>query len=179
MTDEWLLARLRADDASALETLIERHWAPLIAYLIRSVGASPDMASDIAQEAFYRLWERRATWRAAGCVRGLLFRLVRNLAISEHRNRLARARAANAHVESSSVAVQPRSTAERVELRIAIERAVATLPVRRRETFLLRCVHELSYKEIAVRMGTSTQTVANQLSHALATLRRELAYVLE
>jgi RNA polymerase sigma factor (sigma-70 family) len=48
------------------------------------------------------------------------------------------------------------------------------LPRRRREVFLLRCVHELSYREIATIMDTSTQTVANQLSHALATLRRTL-----
>ena len=34
-------------------------------------------------------------------------------------------------------------------LRAALERAIASLPPRRREVFLLRVVHDLSYKEIA------------------------------
>jgi DNA-directed RNA polymerase specialized sigma24 family protein len=45
--------------------------------------------------------------------------------------------------------------------------------------FLLRVVHGLSYKEIAEIMGTSSQTVANQLSHALATLRHDLGHLLD
>jgi RNA polymerase sigma factor (sigma-70 family) len=64
---------------------------------------------------------------------------------------------------------------EQEELRAALDRVVGALPRRRREVFLLRCVHGLSYREIAGIMDTSTQTVANQLSHALATLRRSLA----
>jgi len=61
------------------------------------------------------------------------------------------------------------------DLRAALERAIATLPPRRREVFLLRVVHDLSYKEIAGVMGTSAQTVANQLSSALRELRTTLA----
>ena len=60
------------------------------------------------------------------------------------------------------------------ELSASLERAIAALSPRRREVFLLRVVHDLSYKEIGAVMGTSTQTVANQLSHALAELRRRL-----
>ena len=82
MTDGCLLARLKADDASAMGVLVERHWAPLVNYLTRTVGSSPDLASDLAQDAFCRLWERRATWRGEGSVRGLLLRLVRNMAVS-------------------------------------------------------------------------------------------------
>jgi DNA-directed RNA polymerase specialized sigma24 family protein len=41
--------------------------------------------------------------------------------------------------------------------------------------FLLRVVHDLPYKVIAAVMGTSTQTVANQLSSALRELRARLA----
>jgi RNA polymerase sigma-70 factor (ECF subfamily) len=61
------------------------------------------------------------------------------------------------------------------QLRAALERAIAELAPRRREVFLLRVVHDLSYKEIADVMGTSTQTVANQLSTALRELRSRLA----
>ena len=71
------------------------------------------------------------------------------------------------------------SPAERAELRGALRRAIADLPSRRREVFLLRMIEGLSYEEIADAMGTSRQTVANQLSHALATLRRSLATLVD
>jgi RNA polymerase sigma-70 factor (ECF subfamily) len=178
MTDEMLLVRLKADDASALQTLHDRHWRPLVGHLTRTLGISSDLASDVAQETFCRLWDRRASWRAEGSLRGLLSRLGRNIAISEHRRRLARERAALAFVESVG-GVTSSGPAERAELRVAIARGIAALPGRRREVFVLRRVHGLSHREIAEVMGTSTQTVANQLGHAVATLRRELSYLVE
>jgi RNA polymerase sigma-70 factor (ECF subfamily) len=176
--DATLLARLRDDDAAALDALLERHWAALCRYVVRTTG-SQDAAADVAQEAFCRLWEMRATWRLDGSVRGLLFRLARNAAVSEHRREQARERAAGTYAE---LTLDPKSAvlpAERAELRDAIEDAVEHLPARRREVFTLRMVDDLSYDEIAEVMGTSRQTVANQLSRALATLRDGLRHMLD
>ena len=170
--DAVLLARLAADDASALDALLARYWSPLTMFVARMTG-STEAAEDAVQEAFCRLWERRRSWRGEGSVSGLLFRLARNRAISAHRHLEAEARAAEAAGERL-----PRHQAApelpNDGLRMVLERAIAALPPRRREVFLLRVVHELSYKEIAAVMGTSPQTVANQLSHALAFLRQRL-----
>ena len=176
--DSDLLALIRAGDARGLDALLERYWAVLFRYAARRTG-SRDVAADITQEVFCRLWERRASWRSVGSVRGLLFRLARNTAVSQHRRHLARQRATDGFAElhlNASPAVLP---AERAELRAALEQAIAALPARRREVFLLRMIDDLSYEEIAEVMGTSKQTVANQLSHALAALRLNLAHLLD
>lgn len=176
--DATLLARLREDDAAALDLLLERHWTALWRFAARTTG-SADAANDIAQEAFCRLWEMRATWRPDGSVRGLLFRLARNHAVSQHRRQQARERAATAHAE---LILEPRAMAlpaETAELRDAIEEAVTQLPERRREVFVLRMIDDLSYDEIAEVMGTSRQTVANQLSRALAMLRERLRHLVD
>jgi RNA polymerase sigma-70 factor (ECF subfamily) len=171
--DAVLLARLAADDASALDALLGRYWSPLTAFVARMTG-SVEAAEDAVQEAFCRLWERRRSWRDEGSVSGLLFRLARNRAVSAHRHLDAEARAAS--LAGETLARHHDAPAEpNDDLRAALERAIALLPPRRREVFLLRVVHDLSYKEIAAVMGTSPQTVANQLSHALAFLRRQLA----
>jgi RNA polymerase sigma-70 factor (ECF subfamily) len=167
------LERLGADDSDALEELLDRYWFPVVSYLGRLSG-SDDTAQDLAQDVFCRLWDRRGIWRAEGSVRGLIFRLAHNLAISDHRRRQARDRAVLTMHGLRTTDVTEPDGAEREDLRTALERAIETLPKRRREVFLLRCVHELSYREIADAMGTSTQTVANQLSHALAALHRSL-----
>ena len=171
--DAVLLERLAADDASALDTLLARYWRPLTLFITRLTG-SVEAAEDAVQDAFCRLWERRRSWRGEGSVNGLLFRLARNSAISAHRREDAEARAASVAGEAMprhhEMPVMPNE-----ELRAALERAIAELAPRRREVFLLRVVHDLSYKEIASVMGTSTQTVANQLSTALRELRTRLA----
>ncbi|GLC24943.1 RNA polymerase sigma factor [Roseisolibacter agri] len=176
-SDAWLLARLRAGDVDALEQLLRRYRAPLVAYAARVAG--PVEAEDVVQETFCRLWAWRATWRPEGSVRGLLYRVTRNLAISRRRRDAARERAARV-VRVLGDADAPADAGadlavEREELRRALARGVGALPPRRRTVFVLRCVHGLSYGEIAGLMDTSTQTVANQLSRALTTLRRSLA----
>jgi RNA polymerase sigma-70 factor (ECF subfamily) len=176
-TDACLLARLHDGDVAALEALLARYWAPLVAFVARVAG--PGDAEDVVQETFCRLWEWRTAWRAEGSVRGLLYRVARNLAISRRRRDDARARAARAldgeDAPASAAADAADMALEQEELRQALDRVVGALPPRRREVFVLRCVHGLSYREIAGIMDTSTQTVANQLSHALTTLRRSLA----
>ena len=56
-----------------------------------------------------------------------------------------------------------------------IHHALAALPHRRREIFTLSRFHGLTYHEIAETLGISRQTVANQMSTALAELRTSLS----
>jgi RNA polymerase sigma-70 factor (ECF subfamily) len=177
-TDAELVARLRAGDSGALDVALQRYWLPLVAYVVRYVETR-DGAEDIAQRTFCLLWERRSTWQLEGSLRGLLYRVARNFALSERRHRTVELRFTAAPVESPLSNPTPLDLIENDQLRLALERAIAELPVRRREVFVLRCVHDLSYKEIADVMRISPQTVANQLSHALATLRHALAGLLD
>ena len=177
-TNAEVLARIRADDVAALDELVSRYWSPVLRYAAGFSGAQ-DEAVDIAQETFCRLWEKRARWHGEGSVRGLLFRLARNAAVSGRRKGQARERATRAFAVETVQHCEPLKEGEDAELRAALEHAVAALPARRREALVLRMVHDLSYNEIAAVMGISQQTVANQLSQALATLRRTLAHLLD
>ncbi len=173
VSDEVLLARLAEDDAGALELILSRHWPLVVGYLSRMTGAV-DAAEDLAQRTFCRLWARRAAWRPDGSLRALLCRVARNLAVSEHRRRASRERSEAAFLELSAPGETAADHAARYELRVALERAIDRLPERRREIVVLRCVHGLSYREISDVMGIAEQTVANQLSRALRTLRTTL-----
>lgn len=177
-SDHELLAKLQHGDVDALDALIQRYWSPLVAYVTR-LGSTSDAAEDMVQQTFARLWERRTTWRATGSVRGLLYRIAHNLAVSEHRAERARSRADSHGAEDVTRPVSPLDALEHAELGDALNAAIRMLPPRRREVFILRCVHELSYREIAGIMRTSPQTVANQLSRALATLRTVLRPLLD
>jgi RNA polymerase sigma factor (sigma-70 family) len=119
------------------------------------------------------------TGEQRGSMRALICRIARNYAVSEHRRQCADERSAATFAELSATASTARDSIETEQLRTAIERQIALLPERRREIFVLRCVHDLSYKEIADVMNIAPQTVANQLSTALATLRDSLRGMLD
>jgi DNA-binding CsgD family transcriptional regulator len=104
-------------------------------------------------------------------VRGLLYRIAHNLAVSEYRMERARERADSVGGDSHADAPTPLAAVEDAELREMLDRAIQALPPRRREVFVLRCIHDMPYRDIAEVLGISQQTVANQLSRALTTLR--------
>ena len=178
ISDEELLVRLQRDDTEALELALRQHWTLVVDYINRLTG-SEDAAEDVAQRAFCQLWDRRAQWRTTGSVRALLCRIARNYAVSEHRRQRADERSAETFAELTRPVPPPRDRIETEQLRSALDREIALLPERRREILVLRCVHDLSYKEIADVMNITQQTVANQLSSALATLRVSLRDLLD
>jgi RNA polymerase sigma-70 factor (ECF subfamily) len=109
----------------------------------------------------------------------LLCRIARNFAVSEHRRRLADERTAVTFAELTAAAPAPADGGDGERLRAIIAREVDRLPARRREIVVLRCYHDLTYKEIAGVMDIAEQTVANQLSRGLASLRGSLGRLLD
>jgi RNA polymerase sigma factor (sigma-70 family) len=67
--------------------------------------------------------------------------------------------------------VRPDADLEARELRDRLRDAVAEMPASMREIFLLLREQEVSYKEVADRLGVSVGTVHTQLSRAAARLR--------
>lgn len=169
-----LMELVRAGDTDALRDLMDAYWQPLVAYAYTFVG-SHDRAEDLAQETFIRLWERRKEWTPDGSVRSYLYRIVRNLAIDDQRkSKVRRLWAERVKRDPPPVFPPPDDVLEDNELYAAVERAIRELPPRRREVFILRRFHQLSYSQIAEVMGITPRTVANQLSTALAELRATL-----
>jgi len=173
VTGRDLIARLRAGEMAALDLVLARYWSPLVAYLA-SVLHSRDAAEDIAQETFCRLWDRRTQLRVDGSLRGFLYQVAHNLAVSEQRRLRTRARSADL-IRAQTPVIDDALEPPDDSLDAALDRAIHELPERRRQVLILRSVHGLSYKEIARALGIAPQTVGNQFSAALATLRRALS----
>jgi RNA polymerase sigma-70 factor (family 1) len=148
---------------------------PLLHYATTLLG-SVDRAEDVVQETFVRIWERRCHWGAEGSVKSLLYRTARNLALNERRH--LRVRENWKRRQTVREQPDPPTMAERrreAELLTNLEAALDSLPSRRREIFELARFHDLSYRQIAEKLGISPQTVANQISAAMRDLKRALA----
>lgn len=168
-----LMQRVAGGEADALECLLGAHWQAVFHYASDLLGCL-DEAEDVTQEAFVRLWAYSAKWRPRGCVRAFLYRVTRNLALNERRRARVRAHWVQGAAQDMAGPETPTQVLEAAEIRTAIDEAVTDLPERRREVFVLARYQQMSHREIAESMGISVQTVANQMSAALATLRMRL-----
>ena len=166
------LESLRSGDSEALDRLMERLWAPLVGYAGRILPDGSD-PQDMVQEAFVRLWTRRATLREDGSIRALLYTTVRNACLDEIRTSRRRQKLRSAEC-GPSAAPGPYEDTQGAELQRLAAAAVAKLPEKRREVFRLVREEGLSYREAAEVLVLSEQTVANHMSLALADLRTAL-----
>jgi RNA polymerase sigma-70 factor (ECF subfamily) len=133
----------------------------------------------VVQDVFFRIWRQRLEWNAIGPLDNYLYLAVRNASL----DRLERAAVANRwreRVVEEGAAVLPAASEATDALVLsgefdaAIERALAELPPKRRTICLLRWTHDLTYAQIADRLGISEKTVETQISRGAKVLRERL-----
>jgi RNA polymerase sigma-70 factor, ECF subfamily len=174
-----ILARLRAGDESAFELLFREHYERLCSAAARMLGSSA-AAEELVQDVFFHLWHRRAQWALSTSLSGYLYVAVRNRALNLLRRQQLerrwseRAGGSGEAAALSSAASDADAEAELGELEAALERALAALPPRSRQAFILRREQNLSYAEIARIMGIVPKTVEVHIGTALRALRLSL-----
>ncbi len=116
---------------------------------------------DLVQESYTRLLRERARGEVRH-PRAFLFTAARNAAYDLFRRRGAKpTEAVTEAIELTALSEQP-GTAEQFDQRLELEvlaEAVRALPERCRQVIMLRYLDNLSYKEIGVQLGISTETV--------------------
>ncbi|MEM6648468.1 MAG: sigma-70 family RNA polymerase sigma factor [Bacteroidota bacterium] len=166
-SDADLLARIQADDHGAFKVLFERYHTSLRVFAASVAG--DDEADAVVQDVFVGVWRRRRELVADPSLRAYLFRAARSLSLNAKRGR-TRWALRFTDLDDAQHLTESAQTASNDELTAAVVRAVNQISDRRREAFLLRHEHGLSYAEIAAVMQTSRHTVRNQLAQALRSI---------
>ncbi|MEM1093267.1 MAG: sigma-70 family RNA polymerase sigma factor [Bacteroidota bacterium] len=167
---QWLLA-LREANTEAFDALYGSLSEPLLRYAW-ALTRDQDAIYDIIQEAFLKLWQKRAELDPDLPIRAWMFRVVRNLAYKTHRTRRIRSEVA-LDIDPAR-GDTPESSYRGQELDHLIHRWVDEMPPRRREVFQLSRVGGLSHHEIAETLAISSKTVNNHLVEGLRFLRIKL-----
>jgi RNA polymerase sigma factor (sigma-70 family) len=150
-------------------------WNRLVNLVRRRAGPVVD-AEDLVQEAYIRL----AEFSLSNSVRSpeaFVLQTATNLGRSEHR---ARIRHDKAHSDSAVAAIlhpqivsQHEEIAARERLRV-VEQAMAELPARAREVFVLHRIEGLKYREVAELLNISVSAVEKNMARALAHMALKL-----
>lgn len=163
-----------ADFERSFSALFEAEFPRLFRYLDR-LGGDPDLASDLAQEAFVRLYRRGSlpdspeAWLITVAMN--LFRNSKST-LARRRRLLTAARGAEA---LSDAPPDPSSDLESEESRRAVRAALDRLGEQDRQLLLLRA-EGYSYRELAGILGIAEASVGTYVARAKAAFRQELAY---
>lgn len=176
--DSDFIERIRAGDEHAYEELFHLHYRELCRYAAR-ISPNPGAAEEIVQEVFLKVWLRRDRLREVQTLRSYLYAAVRNHALNQikrdgYETRWRRGKAVEL-AEAPAFASSADEDVRAAELTVAIEDALAALPPRCRQAFLLQRRERMSVAEIAKTMEIAPKTVEVQIGNALKLLRRSLA----
>ena len=162
-------AKPAALDAETVEALFRECGGDVHGYAISLLGDRAS-AEDVTALAFERLYRSRSRLDPRrGTPRAWLFAIARNAALDELRRRR---RQPDYELESELTADRDCAEAlERVARRATVRDALAGLPLRERETVLLKFYGQLSNGELAQALGISESNAGTRLHRALTRLR--------
>ncbi|HEX2749867.1 MAG TPA: RNA polymerase sigma factor [Verrucomicrobiales bacterium] len=179
------MAALCAGRVEALDSLMLRHQARLLHWLIRLTGCEAS-AGDIAQDAFVRVFEKRNQFKKGGKFSNWLYTIAANLVRdarrfqSRHPHLSLEAEsepgagdALSAHLPDE--APGPSAACENRERAAAVRAAIAALPEDLRLAITLAEYEDRSMADIAEITGSSVKAVESRLYRARKDLRVALA----
>lgn len=175
-SDEALVQALDTRDARALETLFDRYGDLVYSVCMRMVNDS-QLAEDLSQEVFLRLWRRPELFDAQkGKFSTWLASIARHRSIDENRSRGRRFRYESPPSLSNADALSGASTGEDVTAvysndKVIVEKALAALPAEQRLVIDLAYFGGYTQQEIAAGLHLPLGTVKTRIRLGMQKLR--------
>lgn len=166
-----------------VSVIFDENFHRLIFHALRFVNDKAE-AEDIVADVFFELWKNRESIDLDAGITSYLYRAVstRALNVLRHKNiaatRIEMLEAINERRLEFIAEDDTQRNAENTDISAGIRAAVAELPERCREVFILSYINGLKNKEIADAMNVSVRTVEAQIYKALHVLRDKLKYLL-
>ncbi len=135
-----------------------------------------DLAGDIAQDAFLKVWEMRKDVRTA-TVKPLLYTIAGNLCKNNFIHRQVVFEFSSRFTYGETPA-SPEFEMELKEFHLRLQQALGTLSEKNRVVFLMNRADGYTFKEIAENLGLTVKAVEKRMKNALNDLQGKIAHKL-
>jgi RNA polymerase sigma factor (sigma-70 family) len=154
-----------------VERLFREHNAALLRFISAKVGSEQE-AREIAQEAYVHLLQLNHPG-AVSFLRAFLFKTAANLAIDRLRQRGRRSHLTSMpELDFAVFELTPERQLSGEQAMAILNAAVARLPAKCRQAFLLHRVYEMHIEEIAERMGIGVCMARRYVARGLDYVRQ-------
>jgi len=174
--EEELIREFQAGKTGVFDQIMDELQSRAFSLAYYWTGSRQD-ALDLVQEAFVRLWRVLPSWKPHSTIYTWLYRVIVNLAKDRFREIK---RKSELPLREEGLGGEPSGSSGPAEEAMARETgemialAVAALPPRQKEVFILRHYQNMPLKEIARIQGTSLGAAKANLFQALAKLKESL-----
>jgi RNA polymerase sigma-70 factor (family 1) len=171
--DSLIFERIRADDKNAFEVLFKKYYASFCVVAYRYIE-DKDVAKDIAQEVFIKLWDKRQHYKDLPSVKTFLYVLVKNASLNYIRAAKAKERH-HSEIGKEGEAFFHEATIPEETFR-QLESQIENLPSQ--SANIMRLTFQgYSNPEIAETLGISINTVKTLKYNAMRSLRENMGDV--
>ena len=168
-----LLLRLINADETAFRQIFDRYFKTVKQFVNNHIK-EPDLVEDITQNIFIRLWENKSRIDINKSFDGYIFTIAYRMVVDHYRQ--SRTVVSSHSIDKFHDTIRSDEFSDELlnlhQLESVYMKALQTLPLKRKEIFLLSRQNGLSNKEIAEHLNISVKTVENQMTSALARLRK-------
>lgn len=169
-----LILSLKNGSYKAFERIYQMYAKRLFAYSLQFTK-SQEESEEIVQDVFMRLWTNRTKIRQEDTLRSLLFIMTKHYLINAFRTKINQPEYEEYIQYKNECSVNDVSHQLEYQEFVAKFRVVLkTLPETQQKVITLSKIEQYSNKEIADKLSLSEQTVKNQLSLGLKTLKEKL-----
>jgi len=133
-----------------------------------------DLADDIVQEVFLKLWSNLKDVKEE-TIKALLYTIASNT-IKNHFKHQKVVFNFQKQDQNNNTEDEADSSLRQEELNRKLQDALAEIPEKAREVFLMNRIEGLTYVDIAERLGLSVKAIEKRMSEALSILRSRISY---
>ena len=177
-THDSLIEQCLAGDQLAWEQIVRQNWRKVFNVAYKFVGKH-DEAEDLTQDIFLKIFKALKTFDRRANFQTWIISISRNLCIDHYRSVRKERQTIARDVDSNDLQPAtsdrgPYAQAEHQDLRAQLRQALETLPITLRTAVVLRDLQELSYQEIADRLGLPEGTVKSRINRGRIELAHQL-----
>jgi len=177
-TPDSLIEQCLAGDQIAWEQIVRQNWRKVFNVAYKFVGKH-DEAEDLTQDIFLKIFKALKTFDRRANFQTWIISISRNLCIDHYRSVRKERQTIARDVDSNDLQPAtpergPYAQAEHQDLKAQLRQALETLPITLRTAVVLRDLQELSYQEIADRLGLPEGTVKSRINRGRIELAHQL-----
>jgi len=165
-----LIRELKKGSTQAFDKIFEKYFKRLYAYCYRFTKSKED-SEEIVQDVFLRLWNIRETIQQEDTLQSLLFIISKNYLINAFHKNIHPPEFEDYVDYQEKLSVEDTQRLEYEDFLQQLKLALSKLPKTQKSVIEKSRLEQKTNKEIADELSLSEQTVKNQLSLGLKTLR--------